>query len=80
MSNTLFGTSYGFDESGKKLHAYVTDAGGRFIAPNAANIRACMAENGLLTGAGRLTEFINLAKFKDIREICLASLQINGGV
>lgn len=69
-------TAFGCEQSCESIDRWLTDADGNRIAPNANALSQCMEDNGLATGPGRIAEFTFQEKFKPIREICVATLDI----
>jgi hypothetical protein len=75
-TKTPTATSYGCEESCRKIDRWINDAAGTLIPGNVTALQGCMTSNGLSTGGGSLTSFINAGKFKPIREICVETLEI----
>lgn len=70
---------YGCDEACKKLAAFWAenpDAGRTVNTANEQKIEGCMRDNGLLTGSGRVGEFLSQSKFAGIWHVCVAALKL----
>jgi hypothetical protein len=73
---SLTSTSYGCDASCSTLSAYLESDAVAFDSEKQQALEQCMTDNGLQTGAGRITEFLNLGKFEALRNICIETLEI----